>query len=148
MTPPEPLSPLNQRGGLSSPMGMKLLHMRALQRERGMIAVVNHGVDRYDRLGKGRDFELSDHLPPEQRRAVEAVLGSREHAINVRDAAGTGKTAALRETDRGLREAGHEVLAVAPTRSSVDEQGKVGFQDSMTVSRLLEDQEPPPRLRQ
>jgi primosomal protein N' len=111
-------------------------------RERDMIAVVQQGVDRYDRLGKGRDFELSDHLRPEQRRAVEAVLDSRDLAINIRGAAGTGKTATLREIDRGLREAGHDVLAVAPTRSAVDELEKVGFRDAMTVSRLLEHQEP------
>ena len=99
-------------------------------------------MDRYDRLGKGRDFELSGHLRPEQKRAVEAVLDSRDLAINVRGAAGTGKTATLREIDRGLRDAGHEVLAVAPTRSAVDELEKVGFRDAMTVSRLLEAQEP------
>ena len=119
----------------------------SLQRERDMIAVVQQGVDRYDRLGKGRDLELSDHLRPEQRRAVEAVLDSRDLAINIRGAAGTGKTAALREIDRGLREAGHEVLAVAPTRSAVDELEKVGFRDAMTVSRLLEHQEPQSALR-
>ena len=119
----------------------------SLQRERDMIAVVNHGVDRYDRLGKGREFELSDHLRPEQRRAVEAVLDSRDLAINVRGAAGTGKTATLREIEHGLREAGHEVLAVAPTRSAVDELEKVGFRDAMTVSRLLEGQEPQGALR-
>ncbi len=112
-----------------------------------MIAVVNHGVDRYDRLGKGHDFELSDHLRPEQRRAVEAVLDSRDLAINVRGAAGTGKTATLREIDRGLREAGHEVLAVAPTRSAVDELEKVGLRDATTVSRLLKAQEPQGALR-
>ena len=119
----------------------------SLQRERDMIAVVNRGVDRYDHLGKGRDFELSGHLRPEQKRAVEAVLDSRDLAINVRGAAGTGKTATLREIDRGLREAGHEVLAVAPTRSAVDELEKVGFRDAMTVSRLLEAQEPQGALR-
>jgi conjugative relaxase-like TrwC/TraI family protein len=119
----------------------------SLQRERDMIAVVNQGMDRYDRLGKGRDFEPSDQLRPEQRRAVEAVLDSRDLAINVRGAAGTGKTATLREIDRGLREAGREVLAVAPTRSAVDELEKVGFRDAMTVSRLLDDQEPQGALR-
>jgi ATP-dependent exoDNAse (exonuclease V) alpha subunit len=118
-----------------------------LQRERDMIAVVNRGTDRYDRLGKGCDFEPSDKLRPEQRHAVEAVLGSRDLAINVRGAAGTGKTATLREIDRGLRDAGHEVLAVAPTRSAVDELEKVGFRDAMTVSRLLEAQEPQDALR-
>jgi ATP-dependent exoDNAse (exonuclease V) alpha subunit len=112
-----------------------------------MIAVVNRGLDRYDRLGKVRDFELSDHLRPEQKRAVEAVLDSRDLTVNVRGAAGTGKTATLREIDRGLREAGHEVLAVAPTRSALDELEKVGFRDAMTVSRLLEAQEPQGALR-
>ncbi|MFZ0540336.1 MAG: AAA family ATPase, partial [Candidatus Sulfotelmatobacter sp.] len=114
---------------------------------RDMIAVVNRGADRYDHLGKGRYFELSGHLRPEQKRAVEAVLDSRDLAVNVRGAAGTGKTATLREIDRGLREAGHEVLAVAPTRSAVDELEKVGFRDAMTVSRLLEAQEPQGALR-
>ena len=112
-----------------------------------MIAVVNQAVNRYDLLGKGRDFELSDHLRPEQRRAVDAVLDSRDLAINLRGAAGTGKTATLREIDRGLREAGHDVFAVAPTRSAVDELEKVGFRDAMTVSRLLEDQERQGALR-
>ena len=92
-------------------------------------------------------LSLRIKLRPEQRRAVEAVLDSRDLAINVRGAAGTGKTATLREIDRGLREAGHEVLAVAPTRSAVDELEKVGFRDAMTVSRLLEDQEPQGALR-
>jgi ATP-dependent exoDNAse (exonuclease V) alpha subunit len=119
----------------------------SLQRERDIIAMVNRGLDRYDHLGKGRDFELSGRLRPEQKLAVEAVLDSRDLAVNVRGAAGTGKTATLREIDRGLREAGHEVLAVAPTRSAVDELEKVGFRDAMTVSRLLEAQEPQGALR-
>jgi ATP-dependent exoDNAse (exonuclease V) alpha subunit len=112
-----------------------------------MIAVVNRGTDRYDRLGKGCDFEPLDKLRPEQKHAVEAVLDSRDLAVNIRGAAGTGKTATLREIDRGLTDAGHEVLAVAPTRSAVDELEKVGFRDAMTVSRLLEDQEPQNTLR-
>jgi len=58
------------------------------------IALVDQGVDRYDRLGKVRDFELSDHLRPEQRRAVVAVLDSRDLAINIRGAAGTGPSTA------------------------------------------------------
>jgi len=128
------------RGTLIS-SGDEIATHASLERERDMIAVVNRGVDRYDHLGKWRDFELSDHLRPEQKRAVEAVLDSRDLAVNVRGAAGTGKTATLREIDRGLRDAGHEVLAVAPTRSAVDELEKVGFRDAMTVSRLLEGQE-------
>jgi ATP-dependent exoDNAse (exonuclease V) alpha subunit len=140
------LSLERSKGALIS-SGDEIATHASLQRERDMIAVVNRGVDRYDHLGKGRDFELSGHLRPEQRRAVEGVLDSRDLAINIRGAAGTGKTATLREIDRGLREAGHEVLAVAPTRSAVDELEKVGFRDAMTVSRLLEAQEPQGALR-
>jgi ATP-dependent exoDNAse (exonuclease V) alpha subunit len=138
---------LERSKGVLISSGDEIATHASLQRERDMIAVVNRGVARYDHLGKGRDFELSGHLRPEQKRAVEAVLDSRDLTVNVRGAAGTGKTATLREIDRGLREAGHEVLAVAPTRSAVDELEKVGFRDAMTVSRLLEAQEPPGALR-
>jgi hypothetical protein len=116
-------------------------------RERDMVAVVNRGLDRYDRLGNGRQFEPAPQLRDEQRRAVEMVLDSADLAVNLRGAAGTGKTATLREIDRGLRECGTQVIAVAPTRSAVDELQKVGFRDAMTVSRLLEDQESQRGLR-
>jgi conjugative relaxase-like TrwC/TraI family protein len=113
----------------------------SLLRERDMVAVVNRGLDRCDRLGNSSHFESAPQLRDEQRRAVEMVLDSTDLAINVRGAAGTGKTATLRELDRGLRESGTQVVAVAPTRSAVDELQKVGFSDAMTVARLLEDQE-------
>jgi len=119
----------------------------SLLRERDMVAVVNRGLDRYDRLGNGRQSEPAPQLRDEQRRAVEIVLDSTDLTINVRGAAGTGKTATLREIDRGLRESGTQVVAVAPTRSAVDELQKVGFRDAMTVSRLLEDQEAQRTLR-
>src|SRR5208283_916753 len=138
---------LERSKGVLISAGDEIATHATLQRERDMIAVVNRGTDRYDRLGKGCDFEPLDKLRPEQRRAVEAVLDSRDLAINVRGAAGTGKTATLREIDRSLSEAGHELLAVAPTRSAVDELEKVGFRDAMTVSRLLEDQEQQGALR-
>src|SRR6202167_1599050 len=68
---------LEESSGLMLRDGQGIATHASLQRERDMIAVVNHGVARYDRLGKGREFELSDQLRPEQRRAVEAVLDSR-----------------------------------------------------------------------
>lgn len=68
------------------------------------------------------------------RRSTLATL-----AINLRGAAGTGKTATLRELHRGLREARRSVVAVAPTASGVEELQKVGFPQAMTVARLLAD---------
>jgi ATP-dependent exoDNAse (exonuclease V) alpha subunit len=60
--------------------------------------------------------------------------------MNLRGAAGTGKTATLQEIDCCVRAGGCEVMAIAPTRSAVEELQKVGFREAMTVSRLLEDQ--------
>jgi ATP-dependent exoDNAse (exonuclease V) alpha subunit len=104
-------------------------------------------MGRGERLGGSLSFEPSDHLRAEQRRAVEGILDSCDFAINLRGAAGTGKTATLEEIDRGLRDAGREVTAIAPTRSAVEELQKVGFRDAMTVSRLLEDQTAQAALR-
>jgi ATP-dependent exoDNAse (exonuclease V) alpha subunit len=77
----------------------------------------------------------------------QQILDSRDFAINLRGAAGTGKTATLQEIKRGLRESGREVTAVAPTRSEVEELQKVGFRDAMTVSRLLQDETAQSTLR-
>jgi ATP-dependent exoDNAse (exonuclease V) alpha subunit len=112
-----------------------------------MVAMVDHGIDRYGRLGGERDVPPVDHLRDEQKLAVHQVLDSRDFAINLRGAAGTGKTATLQEIGRGLRESGREVTAVAPTRSPVEELQEVGFQDATTVSRLLEDETAQAALR-
>ena len=112
-----------------------------------MVAVIDHGIHRYPALGGNDHFEPKASLRLEQRHAVETILASQDFAVNLRGAAGTGKTATLQEIDRGLHAAGHEVLAVAPTRSAVEELQKVGFGSSMTISRLLEDQTAQERLR-
>jgi conjugative relaxase-like TrwC/TraI family protein len=111
----------------------------SLKREREMVDAVNRGIGKFEPLGKDRQFVASDRLNPEQKSAVEAVLNSRDRAVNIRGAAGTGKTATLQEFNRGLSEAGRKVLAIAPTASAVEELRKVGFVDAITVERLLQD---------
>jgi conjugative relaxase-like TrwC/TraI family protein len=129
---------LEQSRGSLIRAGNNLATREGLEREQRMIATVNHGIGRYERLS-GREFSPSERLQEEQQRAVHQVLDSQDFAVNLRGAAGTGKTATLTEIARGLREAGREVLAVAPTRGAVEELQKVGFRDAMTISRLLED---------
>jgi conjugative relaxase-like TrwC/TraI family protein len=128
-------------------VGGNVATQTSLERERSMVAVVDHGIHRYPALGGNDHFEPKASLRLEQRHAVETILASQDFAVNLRGAAGTGKTATLQEIDRGLHAAGHEVLAVAPTRSAVEELQKVGFGSSMTISRLLEDQTAQERLR-
>jgi conjugative relaxase-like TrwC/TraI family protein len=127
--------------------GDRLATHESLDREQRMVAMVNHGIDQYARLGGRHEFQPSEHLRDEQRRAVQQVLDSRDFAINLHGAAGTGKTATLKEIDRGLRESGREVTAVAPTRGAVEELQKVGFRDAMTVARLLQDETAQSALR-
>ena len=75
------------------------------------------------------------------------LLDSRDLAVNLRGAAGTGKTATLQELRRGLREAGRRVLAVAPTMSAVEELQKVGFASAISLEKLLQDQQAHRELR-
>ena len=119
--------------------GKDVATRETLERERDMIARIDGGIGKFLQLGKD-EIELSSQLRPEQRKAVQSVLGSHDLAINIRGAAGTGKTATLQELHRALNDSGREVLAVAPTMSAVEELQRVGFSDATTVQRLLQDQ--------
>ena len=130
---------LEQLQGSLIRAGNNLATRESLEREQRMIAAVDGGIGRYERLGRERDFRPSERLRDEQLRAVHQILNSQDFAVNLRGAAGTGKTATLTEIACGLRGAGREVLAVAPTRGAVEELQKVGFRDAMTISRLLDD---------
>jgi hypothetical protein len=127
--------------------GDEIATAASLQREREMIARINRGIGRFEPLGRANRFIASDRLRPEQKRAIELVLDSPDMAVNVRGAAGTGKTATLQELWRGLIEAHRQVLAIAPTMSAVEELHKVGFSDAITVERLLKDERARAELR-
>jgi hypothetical protein len=129
---------LQESAGKVLRSGREVATAESLERERNMIAAVNRGLGAFEPLGGG-PLTISDRLRPEQKHAVEFVFQSRDRAVSISGAAGTGKTATLRELRRGLMEAGHDVLAVAPTMSAVEELQKVGFADAITVERLLQD---------
>jgi conjugative relaxase-like TrwC/TraI family protein len=120
--------------------GKEVATRESLDRERDMIERINRGIGQFDRLGGQHEFADSAFLRPEQKQAIEFVLNSHDLAVNIRGAAGTGKTATLQELQRGLEESGRKVLAVAPTMSAVEELQKVGFSDAITVERLLQGQ--------
>lgn len=111
-----------------------------LARERLMVSTISAGAaGQFEALGRGREFVAADTLRVEQKAAVLAVLASRDLAINLRGAAGAGKTKTLQELQRGLNEARRSVVAVAPITAAVDELRAVGFGGAMTVARLLND---------
>lgn len=120
--------------------GAEIATTASLKREREVIHCINDGIGGFEPLGNSA-FMVSDRLNPEQKHVVEFVLASRDGAINITGAAGTGKTATLKELNRGLQEAGRSVLAIAPTVSAVEELQKVGFSDAKTIERVLQDRE-------
>lgn len=119
----------------------------SLQRETSMIALIDDGVGRFARLGGTSEFTPSDRLNPKQKEAAEFVLNSRDLAVNVRGAPGTGKTWLLQDVKRGLEEAGRPMLALAPTKSAEEELARVGFDRTMTIEGLLQDKDAQLRMR-
>jgi hypothetical protein len=130
---------LEANSGALLKAGDEVATRESLARERQMVETVNRGVAAYRRLGGSREFVVSDRLRPEQKHAVLIVLDSRDLAINLRGAAGSGKTGILQELKRGLTEARRGIVAVAPTTSAVEELETVGFAQPMTISHLLQD---------
>lgn len=126
--------------------GDEIATKASLRREREMIDFINRGLGACPRLSGNNRFEPAARLNSERKQVIEFVLDSRDRAVNIRGAAGTGKTATLEELRRGLVESGHRLLAVAPTRSAVGELHKVGFKDAVTIERLLQDRDLQSRL--
>jgi ATP-dependent exoDNAse (exonuclease V) alpha subunit len=112
-----------------------------------MKAAINGGVAKYGPLGKGHGFVAADTLRPEQKEAVLKALANRDFAFNISGAAGVGKTFALKELDRGLREARVSMTAVAPSAHAVQVLNKDGLPNAMTIARLLADPNQQAQLR-
>jgi conjugative relaxase-like TrwC/TraI family protein len=112
----------------------------SLEREQKTIGAINRGNGCYEMfLREDRNFELSDALSEEQKKAAKFILRSKDFATCLQGAAGTGKTDTLREIKRGLIESGHDVAAGAPTQAAVRELEQRGFQEAFTIERLLTD---------
>ena len=72
--------------------GNDLSTRESLERVQRIIAVVDRGIGRFERLAGEREFHPSERLREVQRRAVHHALDSRDFAMNLRGAAGTGNT--------------------------------------------------------
>jgi len=94
------------------------------------------------RDGRGKHLELSPRyqaatgLMPDQRRAAEHILGSRDFVTLFCGGAGTGKSHTLREIGNGLRAAGHISYVIAPQRQQALDLQK-SFTETQTVSEFL-----------
>ena len=83
-------------------------------------------------------FEPQGKLSPAQSEAVKSVLGTKDQCCAVRGVAGAGKTTLQREVRRGLEEAGHRVIAIAPTASAAKTLREEGFPEATTAADFLQ----------
>src|ERR1035437_103025 len=82
------------------------------------------------------DYACSPALSAEQKAAVNQILGSRDLITLFRGGAGTGKSFALKEVERGLLAAGRPVVVLAPQRQQVSDLKKDGL-PAQTVAQVL-----------
>ncbi|HTB62589.1 MAG TPA: MobF family relaxase, partial [Opitutales bacterium] len=82
------------------------------------------------------DFDCAPSLSEEQRAAVNHILKSRDFITLFRGGAGTGKSFALKEVERGLVASGHPVVVLAPQRQQVTDLQKDGL-PAQTVAQML-----------
>lgn len=123
-----------------APEATQLLTTRDnLRLERESVAMVRDGQGRLAPLAT--DYQLSPNLTPDQRTAVEMILGSRDQFMALRGPAGTGKTTTLSSLDRVVQGVtGHaDSIYVAPTHQAKGVLQRDGFKDATTVARLLVD---------
>lgn len=79
-----------------------------------------------------------ERLSREQRKAVAHIWSNRNPIMLFRGKAGTGKTTTATEAVRGIREAGHDVVMLAPTaEASRGVLASEGFAGATTVAEFL-----------
>ena len=94
------------------------------------------------RDGRGKFAELNQQyqaapsLKPDQAKAAEHILGSRDFVTLFCGGAGTGKSHTLREIGNGLKAVGHVSYVIAPQRQQALDLQK-SFTETQTVSEFL-----------
>ena len=108
---------IDERGYVREKSTDKLTSREALGWEAEVVIAAHDG--RNTSWALNPDYRPSSDLSAEQAAAVEKILKSRNLITLFRGGAGTGKSFALKEVERGLSEAKHPVVVLAPQRQQV-----------------------------
>lgn len=130
------------RGYVCEPTTDRLTSREVLGCELEIVVAAHDGRGRHNALAP--DHLPNDSLSAEQQAAVDRILGSRDFVTLFRGGAGTGKSFALKEVERGLTAAGRPVVVLAPQRQQVLDLQADGL-PAETLSRLLQAGQLPPR---
>jgi conjugative relaxase-like TrwC/TraI family protein len=118
------------------PLRSEYVTKRGLKSELWSVNFVNKTKDKFPALNPR--FVPLGKLSPEQSQTVKNVLSTRDQICGVRGVAGAGKTTLQREVHRGLKEAGHGVIAIAPTASAANTLRDEGFSQATTAADFLQ----------
>jgi hypothetical protein len=122
----DPVQPLRSEHATRDGLKSELWSVNFVNKTKGIFPALN---PRFEPKGK---------LSPEQRDAVKHILNTPDLCCATRGVAGAGKTTTQREVRRGLDEAGHRVIAIAPTASAAKTLQAEGFNEATTVADFLQ----------
>ncbi|MDB6110553.1 MAG: conjugal transfer protein [Pedosphaera sp.] len=105
-----------------------------LDREWEIVCMAKEGEWKYDAINP--DYEISSGLMLDQQAATERILRSEDFVTLFCRGAGTGRSHTLREIGKGLMEAKHAVVVIAPQRQQALDL-KRSFGQTQTVSEFV-----------
>jgi conjugative relaxase-like TrwC/TraI family protein len=129
---------IDQRGLLREKGSDKLTSREVLGWELEVVVAAHDGRNRHSALNPSHP--LSPALSTEQAAAVDKILRSRDFITLFRGGAGTGKSFALKEVERGLVATGRPVVVLAPQRQQVQDLQADGL-GAETLARFLQDKQ-------
>jgi conjugative relaxase-like TrwC/TraI family protein len=108
-----------------------------LKAELGLIHAVNHGLNAARPMAPRH--QVAATLGHDQRAALELVLSSSDKITGFRGLAGTGKTTTLQELALAVEAVGLSPVFCAPTAAATEVLRKDGFEEAVTLAKLLQE---------
>jgi conjugative relaxase-like TrwC/TraI family protein len=129
---------IDRRGLLREKGTDKLTSREVLRMELEVVVAAHDG--RNQQPAMNAEYQASPSLSAEQCVAVQKILRSRDFITLFRGGAGTGKSFALKEVERGLTAASRPVIVLAPQRQQVQDLQADGLEANTLASFLQEKQ--------
>jgi conjugative relaxase-like TrwC/TraI family protein len=129
---------IDQRGLLREKGTDKITSREVLGLELEIVVAAHDGRNRH--VAMNSDYQVSSSLSAEQTAAVQKILRSRDFITLFRGGAGTGKSFALKEVERGLTVANRTVVVLAPQRQQVQDLQADGL-NANTLASFLQDKQ-------
>jgi conjugative relaxase-like TrwC/TraI family protein len=111
----------------------------ALSEEQNIIKIVDVNIRLHSPISVRYSNEIfSDQfLNPNQKEVVSKIFTNSDGITLIEGKAGTGKTTTLKSIETGLNQSGYNITILAPTNKAVEVLQMEGFENAMTVSKFL-----------